>query len=98
MIVTTHHQFQIVIKKPNNQQYQNTNIYLSLYSVGAKQRISLIKLLNKIKPKHVILFDCELRFVRQIEVYKVINYELPLRVYFFMYSNSCEEQRYLTSI
>lgn len=82
----------------NTNNYQNTNIFLSPYSGGAKQRISLIKLLNEIKPKYVILFDCELRFVRQLEVYKVINYELPLRVYFFMYSNSCEEQRYLTSI
>lgn len=78
--------------------YQNTNIFLSAFSGGVKQRISLIKLLAETKPKYVILYDCELRFVRQLEVYKAIHYELPMRVYFFMYSNSCEEQRYLTSV
>lgn len=78
--------------------YQNTSIFLSAFSGGVKQRISLIKLLAETKPKYVILYDCELRFVRQLEIYKAIHYELPMRVYFFMYSNSCEEQRYLTSV
>ena len=77
---------------------QNTNLFLSAYSGGVKQKMSLIRLLNEIKPKYVILYDCELRFVRQLEVFKLINYQLPLRVYLLMYSNSCEEQRYLTSI
>ena len=78
--------------------FHNTNIYLSAYEGGTKQRVSLTKLLNETKPKYIILYDGELNFVRQIEVYKAINYDLPLRVYFLMYSNSCEEQRYLTSI
>ena len=82
----------------NGKIYQNTNIFLSAYSGGSKQRISLIKLLNETKPKYVVLYDSELRFVRQLEVYKAMNYELPMRVYFFMYANSCEEQRYLTSV
>ena len=38
------------------------------------------------------------RFVRQIETYQSLNFQLPTRVYFLMYTNSCEEQRYLTSI
>ncbi len=78
--------------------FQNTNVYLSAYSGGSKQKMSLLKLLNDAKPKYIILYDSELRFVRQIEIYKAINHEQPLRVYFFMYSNSVEEQRYLTSI
>ncbi len=78
--------------------FQNTNVFLSAYSGGSKQKMSLLKLLNDSKPKYIILYDSELRFVRQIEIYNAINYERPLRVYFFMYSNSVEEQRYLTSI
>ena len=38
------------------------------------------------------------RFVRQLETYQALNFQLPTRVYFLMYTNSCEEQRYLTSI
>ena len=85
-------------QKDSGKKIQNTNLFLSAYSGGVKQKMSLIRLLNEIKPKYVILYDCELRFVRQLEVFKLINYQLPLRVYLLMYSNSCEEQRYLTSI
>ncbi len=84
--------------KPINSEFKNTNLFISAYEGGTKQRVSLLKLLNDVKPKYIIMYDCELNFVRQIEVYKALNYNLPLRVYFMMYSNSCEEQRYLTSI
>ncbi len=83
-------------KPSTGEKFKNTNIFLSAYEGGTRQRVSLHKLLNDVKPKYIILYDCELNFVRQIEVFKAINYTLPLRVYFLMYSNSCEEQRYLT--
>ena len=83
-------------KSKTGKKFKNTNIFLSAYEGGTKQRVSLYKLLNDAKPKYIILYDCELNFVRQIEVFRAINYTLPLRVYFLMYSNSCEEQRYLT--
>ena len=77
---------------------KNTNLFLSAYGGGPRQKMSLIKLLHDVKPKYVILYDSELWFVRQLETYKSLNFELNMRVYFLMYSNSCEEQRYLTSI
>ena len=77
---------------------KNTNLFLSAYGGGPRQKTSLIKLMHDTKPKYVILYDSELWFVRQLETYKALNFELPLRVYFLMYTNSCEEQRYLTSI
>ena len=84
--------------KTTEKKKQNTNLFLSAFVGGAKQRISLIKLLFATKPRYVILYDSELWFVRQLEVYQTIHYSAPMRIYFLMYKNSCEEQKYLTSI
>lgn len=77
---------------------KNTNLFLSALEGGTKQKISLIKLLYDIKPKYIVLYDSQLWFVRQIEVMQCLRYKNPMRVYFMMYTNSSEEQRYLTSI
>lgn len=74
------------------------NMFLSALQGSTKQRISLIRLLNETKPKYVVLYDIDLRFVRQLEIYKVTHPDNPMRIYFLMYKNSCEEQRYLTAI
>ena len=85
-------------KQKDNKELKNTNLFLSALTGGPKQKTSLVKLLFDVKPKYIVLYDSELWFVRQIEVYQSLNFQLPLRVYFLMYTNSCEEQRYLTSI
>ena len=85
-------------KQKENKELKNTNLFLSALTGGPKQKTSLVKLLFDVKPKYIVLYDSELWFVRQIEVYQSLNFQLPLRVYFLMYTNSCEEQRYLTSI
>lgn len=77
---------------------KNTNLFLSALEGGTKQKISLIKLLYDTQPKYIILYDSQLWFVRQIEVMQCLRYKNPMRVYFMMYTNSSEEQRYLTSI
>lgn len=74
------------------------NLALSALEGSKKQKIALLQLLYEFKPKYVILYDSELRFVRQLEIFKINNTLLDLRIYFLMYTNSCEEQRYLTSI
>ncbi len=74
------------------------HVYLSALEGGSKQKISLLKLLYDIKPKYVVLYNIELRFVRQVEIYRTCNFNLNMRVYFCMYTNSIEEQRYLTAI
>ncbi len=76
----------------------NTNLFLSALEGGARQSLSLVRLLHKIQPKYVVLYDIELRFVRQLELYQSLNYQDPMRVYFLMYTNSIEEQKYLTSV
>jgi len=39
---------------------KNTNLFLSAYGGGPRQKTSLIKLLHDVKPKYVILYDSEL--------------------------------------
>ena len=75
-----------------------THLLLSAFEGGDKQRLLLVKLLYETNPAYVVLFDSQLWFVRQLEVYKALHFNDPMRIYFLMYTNSCEEQRYLTSI
>ncbi|PIK43490.1 putative DNA repair endonuclease XPF isoform X3 [Apostichopus japonicus] len=65
---------------------------------GCKDSFSLTKTLNEIRPRYVVLYDAEMQFVRQLEVYRCCNPGVPLRVYFLMYTGSTEEQRYLTTL
>ncbi|KAH6575624.1 hypothetical protein BASA60_004927 [Batrachochytrium salamandrivorans] len=55
-------------------------------------------LLERVKPQWIIMYDPDVAFVRRIEVYKALHPEISLSVYFLVYDNSVEEQRYLTSI
>ena len=74
------------------------NLFISALEGSKKQKIAILNLLYDTKPKYVVLYDVELRFVREIEIFKICNPLLELRIYLLMYTNSCEEQRYLTSI
>ncbi|XP_034564439.1 DNA repair endonuclease XPF [Notolabrus celidotus] len=59
---------------------------------------SLTRVLHEVEPSFVVLYDVELSFVRQLEVYKAIRPGKPLRVYFLIYGGSTEEQKYLTTL
>ena len=50
------------------------------------------------RPGYIILYDCDMTFVRQVEVYQANNPEIPVRVYFMVYKGSVEEQAYLTTL
>ena len=52
----------------------------------------LTKLLKELSPRHIIMYDPSIEFVRQVEIYKANNPERFLRVYFFFYESSVEEQ------
>ncbi|XP_041475884.1 DNA repair endonuclease XPF-like [Lytechinus variegatus] len=65
---------------------------------GCRDPYSLTKTLHELKPRYVILYDAEIQFVRQLEVFKACRPDHPLRVYFLIYSGSTEEQKYLTSL
>lgn len=59
---------------------------------------SLTRVLHEMEPSFVVLYDAELSFVRQLEIYKASRPGKPLRVYFLIYGGSTEEQKYLTAL
>ncbi|XP_066520593.1 DNA repair endonuclease XPF [Hoplias malabaricus] len=65
---------------------------------GCSDPYSLTRVLQEMEPMFVVLYDAELSFVRQLEVYKASRPGKPLRVYFLIYGGSTEEQRYLTAL
>uniref|UniRef100_A0A3B3D8G6 DNA repair endonuclease XPF n=1 Tax=Oryzias melastigma TaxID=30732 RepID=A0A3B3D8G6_ORYME len=65
---------------------------------GCSDPHSLTRVLHEVEPSFVVLYDAELSFVRQLEVYKAMRPGKPLRVYFLIYGGSTEEQKYLTAL
>ncbi|KAJ3607745.1 hypothetical protein NHX12_024796 [Muraenolepis orangiensis] len=65
---------------------------------GCTDPYSLTRVLHEVEPSFVVLYDAELSFVRQLEIYRASRPGKPLRVYFLIYGGSTEEQRYLTEL
>ncbi|KFQ24089.1 DNA repair endonuclease XPF, partial [Merops nubicus] len=66
---------------------------------GCGDPYALTRVLRELEPRYVVLYDAELSFVRQLEIYKASRPGKPLRqVYFLIYGGSTEEQRYLTAL
>ncbi|XP_025904852.1 DNA repair endonuclease XPF [Nothoprocta perdicaria] len=65
---------------------------------GCSDPYALTRVLQEVEPRYVVLYDAELSFVRQLEIYKASRPGKPLRVYFLIYGGSTEEQRYLTAL
>ncbi|XP_054625015.1 DNA repair endonuclease XPF isoform X2 [Dunckerocampus dactyliophorus] len=63
---------------------------------GCTDPHSLTRVLHEVEPTFVVLYDAEVSFVRQLEIYKACRPGKPLRVYFLIYGGSTEEQKYLT--
>ncbi|KAM9305957.1 DNA repair endonuclease XPF [Gastrophryne carolinensis] len=64
---------------------------------GCNDPYALTRVLHEVEPRYVVLYDAELSFVRQLEIYRASK-QKTLRVYFLVYGGSTEEQRYLTSL
>ncbi|KAG5719298.1 DNA repair protein rad16 [Termitomyces sp. T112] len=56
------------------------------------------RMLAEIQPKFIVMFEPNMEFIRRIEVYKSSHPGLAVRVYHMVYSNSCEEHKYLAGI
>ncbi|AJW13891.1 Rad1p [Saccharomyces cerevisiae YJM1336] len=54
--------------------------------------------LQEMMPSYIIMFEPDISFIRQIEVYKAIVKDLQPKVYFMYYGESIEEQSHLTAI
>ncbi|XP_061764875.1 DNA repair endonuclease XPF isoform X1 [Nerophis ophidion] len=65
---------------------------------GCTDPHSLTRVLHEVEPNFVVLYDAEVSFVRQLEIYKACRPGKALRVYFLIYGGSTEEQKYLTGL
>ncbi|KAH9489914.1 DNA repair endonuclease XPF [Bulinus truncatus] len=65
---------------------------------GCSDPHGLSRTLEEVQPKFVILYDADISLVRQLEVFKATRPGQQLRVYFMIYKESVEEQRYLTAL
>lgn len=65
---------------------------------GSLDPYALHRLLYMSKPHFIIMYDCDMGFIRQIEVYQAKHPEISVRVYFLVYDGSAEEQSYLTTL
>ncbi|GAA6219934.1 DNA repair endonuclease XPF [Lates japonicus] len=65
---------------------------------GCTDPHSLTRVLHEVEPSFVVLYDAEVSFVRQLEIYKASRPGKALRVYFLIYGGSTEEQKYLTTL
>lgn len=59
---------------------------------------ALQQLLLTVEPKYIVLYDVNIATVREIEMYQATRAKEVLRVYFLMYEDSVDEQRYLTAL
>ncbi|GAA6007740.1 ssDNA endodeoxyribonuclease RAD1 [Rhodotorula paludigena] len=56
------------------------------------------RVLDELRPKYVVMYDPTPAFVRRIETYRAAHPGLAIRVYFLVYKDSVEEQKYLSEI
>ncbi|KAI8066812.1 hypothetical protein BC940DRAFT_340698 [Gongronella butleri] len=56
------------------------------------------QLLEDYKPRYIIMYHPDPGFIRRVEVYRAMHPDVPIRVYFMVYNNSVEEQKYLSLV
>ncbi|GBC02224.1 hypothetical protein RclHR1_04500012 [Rhizophagus clarus] len=56
------------------------------------------RILQSVKPKYIVVYHPDQAFVRRVEVYRALHPDIPCKVFFMMYENSIEEQKYLSAI
>ncbi|RDA90649.1 hypothetical protein CP533_6819 [Ophiocordyceps camponoti-saundersi (nom. inval.)] len=54
--------------------------------------------LEEVKPRYVVMYEPDAGFIRRVEVYRSSHAARNVRVYFFYYGGSTEEQRYLSAV
>ncbi|XP_078438167.1 restriction endonuclease, type II-like superfamily protein isoform X2 [Wolffia australiana] len=62
---------------------------VQLYALESRQDI-----LHNLKPSTIIIYHPDVRFVREIEVYQAENPSKKLKVYFLLYEDSTEAQKF----
>ncbi len=79
----------------------------SFYGLLAPEDVVIIRpyegdddemVLQELRPRFVVMYDPDPAFVRRVEVYRSANPGLGVRVYFMLYADSVEEQKYLAGL
>ena len=89
-----------VVKEPEDIESEETKSFLSttFHALENCETFDTFLLLSQSKPSYIILYDCDMTFVRQVEAYQAANTDVDVRVYFLLYKGSVEEQAYLTTL
>ena len=90
----------------NTAKLESTPIYkFSLASESDRNRILIQstmdgddQLLDQCRPQYVIIYDPDVKTVRQVEVYQAQNPTFHVHLYVLQYKESSEEQRYLSDL
>ncbi|KAG4083307.1 hypothetical protein H8356DRAFT_968258 [Neocallimastix lanati (nom. inval.)] len=91
------------IQVEDEMEKDDDNIIIREYSFAGFLKQSEVvddyKLLEEIRPDYVIIYDPNLNFIRNLEIYcaSLKKKKIP-KVYMLIYDNSIEEQRYLSQI
>ncbi|XP_063676404.1 DNA repair endonuclease XPF-like [Bolinopsis microptera] len=81
-----------------NEQEQGLEASHNIYFLVENRYTMINEHLNSLNPTYVILYDPDLFMVRSLEMFRCRRPGKPLRIYFLVYDNSIEEQRYLTQL
>lgn len=80
---------------------KNINRAMRVLIQPVRGRSDLSQILRETQASHIVLYDPNVRLVREIEVYnafRIQHVSKGVRVYFLMYEDSTEEQRYLNTV
>merc|ERR1719305_38234 len=71
---------------------------ITLHALESCETFDTMVVLEELQPRYIVLYDCDMGFVRQVEVHQAQRPGLHTRVYFLLYRGSVEEQAYLTTL
>ena len=86
----------VVTEKPDDE--SKSFLSTTFHSLDSCESFDTFLLLSESRPSFIILYDCDMTFVRQVEAYQASNTDVDVRVYFLLYKGSVEEQAYLTTL
>lgn len=87
----------MVLQELNSRHREELN--LIFHATTGDGYIRLQETLVKYKPKHVIMFDPDVESIRRLEIYQATFISpAQIKLYFLIYEESAEEQRYLTAL
>jgi len=74
------------------------SLVTTFHALDSCESFDTFLILTQARPAFIILYDCDMTFVRQVEAFQAANADLEIRVYFLLYKGSVEEQAYLTTL